>query len=501
MLSPFISLALWISCVVYGLALAVRLPWALRRIRAMQAPQRLAGLAALLMLLGVQVWFPRAGGSDGGLSSLQSKVQLVFLFSAGVLLAWVLASFPMRRPREWLGIAFVALYAIFGIMSAAGSHAFFFSTYKASILFLDVALFFALTCYHDRPPDPLLLLRVVLMTIATLVVLAGANVLFDPETSLIMIGGALGVQLMPQLPLLHPNMLGFLAAITIIFSWSQLWRGGRLVCVALYGAQLISALVVFFLAQSRTAMLGLSLALVIGACTSHKRWLYALVGVFSASTVLACFAVWRPTVVDSYADGIYAYVRRGTTGEQWTTLSGRTELWEGGWRMVQDAPLFGHGFAAGARFSAGYDLLATNLHNGHIEVLVNTGLLGYLAWLGFFGVGCMALLIRIRQIQLGVIDRQEHLPFLRMLRLILLLTVIKTFASATLVQHDAAFMLLVGALAYSSLVGLPSEIRHSMRPRRGQDAHLIRARSPKGQAGTPTKRGSNLRQLRTSCRW
>jgi O-antigen ligase len=62
------------------------------------------------------------------------------------------------------------------------------------------------------------------------------------------------------------------------------------------------------------------------------------------------------------------------------SLKGRTYLWGTYWELIQKEPFWGYGFGVVSRMGALFGgISTTNAHNGAIEILLNTGLLG-----GFF---------------------------------------------------------------------------------------------------------------------
>ena len=52
------------------------------------------------------------------------------------------------------------------------------------------------------------------------------------------------------------------------------------------------------------------------------------------------------------------------------TGTGRTNIWEAGWKFIEDSPLIGYGFQADRL------VLGTHMHNATLHALIQTGFLG-----------------------------------------------------------------------------------------------------------------------------
>ena len=99
--------------------------------------------------------------------------------------------------------------------------------------------------------------------------------------------------------------------------------------------------------------------------------------VASAAGLLAFVLALGPQVL--------TYLQRGESAEELATLNYRTELWGIALRIWRDAPLFGNGLGA----SRGAFLDETGLggaHNAAVELLVDVGVVGLVAWLVLIGL-------------------------------------------------------------------------------------------------------------------
>ena len=89
-----------------------------------------------------------------------------------------------------------------------------------------------------------------------------------------------------------------------------------------------------------------------------------------------------------------AFLTRGQSAQDLSTLNNRTELWADYLGLWRDEPLFGYGLGA----TRGLLLSQTGLggaHNAYVQAAVDFGLVGLLLWLALLGaVGVAALRLR-----------------------------------------------------------------------------------------------------------
>ncbi|MFL1463816.1 O-antigen ligase family protein [Roseococcus sp. DSY-14] len=152
------------------------------------------------------------------------------------------------------------------------------------------------------------------------------------------------------------------------------------------GAWLAALLAMLVLTRSTTSLL---LTAVVAGVTLLALWA-ARGGLWGAAAALA-------TALGLVAAAV-AFAGLGTQGffdliGKDSSLTGRTFIWDGVWRVIAGRPLLGHGYAAfwlgGAReVRALAELVAwevPNAHSGYLEVLLQLG------WAGLALVGLMAL--------------------------------------------------------------------------------------------------------------
>ncbi len=189
----------------------------------------------------------------------------------------------------------------------------------------------------------------------------------------------------------HPNVLGgFLALLiplclaVLLFNWRNLHWGERLL-------HSLSSLVMFtflLLTQSRGAWSGLAGALVVliaGYFTTrlHGKWSWAILGVVLISS---CVAVWQL--------GINRILEAMMNNASLGGLPVRFELWSRAVALIRDFPFTGVGLGTfGPVMDTLYPLPQTapgaveHGHNLFLQVAVDLGLVGCLAFVGMLLVG------------------------------------------------------------------------------------------------------------------
>jgi O-antigen ligase len=136
-----------------------------------------------------------------------------------------------------------------------------------------------------------------------------------------------------------------------------------------------------FLSGSRSALIGSAMAIVILAMYRYGAGAFFTVG-------LGAIAVWALTIYSPLDD---AEIDASAVGhiartKHLSTLSGRLELWETGWESAQGHLVFGQGWGMSRDVGGGVDLEqavengavrgATNLHNAHLQLLIDVGFVG-----------------------------------------------------------------------------------------------------------------------------
>jgi O-antigen ligase len=215
---------------------------------------------------------------------------------------------------------------------------------------------------------------------------------------------------------------------------------------------------ILFLAQARTSLGSSLIALfAVGFMVRRLRWLaIAMVGV--GMFVGAYYVLSGANL--GIEDEIVAYARRGVSDEHLENLSGRTGLWKIGWEMFKDSPVLGHGFETGVRNEGvKYGLaLGTNMHSSYLQVLVDTGTLGSIAWLIYI-LGMSTKTYKYYR-HVGKSDELTRMSAVENL-LVVFVIMFRSFLGHVLVSHQLNLMIFLSIYLYTvlRLEGVPHRPR------------------------------------------
>ncbi len=220
-------------------------------------------------------------------------------------------------------------------------------------------------------------------------------------------------------------------------------------CVLLLGATLATL--------SRGALVGLS-ALAPWAVATRRVPLTGMVlGLVALLSVGAiAFTLWAPLLHDRLELKSHAANKN---------VAGRQALWSGALRMAEDRPLTGVGPGRFGKEAPAYvrnnPLILENpvVHNSYLHVLAETGVLGFIAFVGFLA-SAWRLLGRGRRRAIAVGDSEGRRLATAMQASLLVAIVAGFFLSQ---QFTMPFWL-IGALA-TVVAGVPQAVRVRMPPR------------------------------------
>ena len=375
--------------------------------------------------------------------------QLAWMLIAGLITLPIILSTRIPSSVWKLPVVGFAAYIFFDYGSAVMSVSPAFTLYRASQLAVDLALLIVAYAVLKRSgkPDHLINASVFWLVLLLFSVLLGAVVI--PQEAFTANKGALGESLRGVIPHIHPNELGLMAAIGLVVGMVRglggAARGRRRV---FWFAVALVAGTILFLAQARTSLASSLIALLaVGFMVRRLRWLaYVMVGV-------GLFVGAYYMLTDSklgIEDNIVAYARRGVSDEHLKNLSGRTELWQVGWEMFKDSPVLGHGFQTGVRDQGvKYGLpLGTNMHSSHMQVLVDTGVLGYIAWLTY--VMSMSAVAYKYYRHVGKSDEPTRMLAVENL-LVVFVILFRSVLGHVLVSHQLNLMIFLSVYLYSIL--------------------------------------------------
>lgn len=442
-----ITTLLVFAAALFVLACLVNLGVPFRGRRSISARHKVLIAAWGSMFIG-QLQLFRHDASLGGADAIQTGhlYQLLWMFLAGILVLKLVLSAKIAAKVWKLPLLAFLGFCFFAIASSAFSPLKALSLYKAMQILMDAALVIVACSELIRARKPELIVNVTVAMLSILLFVVVLGGILVPDLALAANQGALGASLRGVVPDIHPNELGLMAAIGLVVGVIRSANISSSLRVRFFWVALaLLSGVVLFLAQARTSLAGALLALVLAGLLIKKlRWLAA--GAFGS--VLALF-VYYQFIGSSLGveDTVGHYVTRGTSTEQLQSLSGRTGLWEIGWRMFEDAPFFGHGYGAGVRVAGmAYGLPdGMNMHSSHMQVLVDMGAVGYAAWLVFV-ISTFAVVFKVMR-------KSIHFPADRYLAvegmLVVFVIIFRSFLGHVLVSHQQNLMIFFAVYIYA----------------------------------------------------
>jgi len=175
---------------------------------------------------------------------------------------------------------------------------------------------------------------------------------------------------------LHTNQYSAMAAMAFVYCLGERFEAARV------RKRNLTRLAVFFgcltlLGTSATSNTAAFAGAAIILLLARKRKVEIFFFILAGSTAL----YWAGSLKGFWTDILLP----GKTEHEILTLSGRTYLWTNYVRLIAERPLLGYGFAVVSRMGSFWGTVSTtNTHNGYIEVLLSTGILGgsfFLIWM------------------------------------------------------------------------------------------------------------------------
>lgn len=186
----------------------------------------------------------------------------------------------------------------------------------------------------------------------------------------------------------HPNMFGALCMLAYpILAWKYTACRGAAKSTAAFLMVLTAGLHV--LSGSRSSLLSAVLGGIV--------WMFLSVKTLTLKRIAACLIFTLLIVVGLSVLWLTkpASLKRGDSAI--TTLTGRTEFWQGCLVLIKEQPLCGYGYGVAGKvwedprfYREGEFLWAgsakSSLHNGYLSLAIGLGLVGLLGWLIFISV-------------------------------------------------------------------------------------------------------------------
>jgi len=196
------------------------------------------------------------------------------------------------------------------------------------------------------------------------------GVLFWPQDALAPGEGLIGIMLAGVMPDVSPNSVGELGAVLGVVVFCRLVRSSTKrsgwIC---YGILLIVALITMGLAQGRSAILGFAVGIILILFFSGRVAVAVSLG-FASAVLLSLGSVWET---------LLAFMSRGENEQNLYSLSDRVNWWSLAWPQIVEHPFTGYGAFAGAKFLVmAQNKIDAGIHSDWVEILVGTGVLGFI---------------------------------------------------------------------------------------------------------------------------
>ena len=418
--------------------------------RSLGYKEKMLALAWSAMIVGQYQMIPHEsqavelGSIDAG-----GTYQLAWMFAAGLLTLPLLLSTSIDS-RVWkLPVVAWAMYIFFAFGSVVLSPLPAFTIYRALQLGVDLALLLVAYSILKKSGKSGLLVEVSIFWLMFLLFMIIAGATLKPEVAFAPSPGVFGISLRGVYPEIHQNELGLMAAIGLVIGIVRGMGGASKGLLRLFWITVaLVAGTILFLAQARTSLGSSLIALIaVGFMVRRLRWMTYFMGGIGAFVVVYSMLSGSKLGIE---DDIEAYARRGVTDQQLENLSGRTRLWSIGWEMFKDSPVLGHGFQAGVRDEGGeYGLSrGTNMHSGHMQVLVDTGALGYVTWLTFILGVSVTVYKNYRSC--NEIDERTRMLAVEYL-LVVFVIIFRSVLGQILVSHQTNLMIFLSIYVYCIL--------------------------------------------------
>jgi O-antigen ligase len=401
------------------------------------------GLTAwIAMFCSILIW-QLASLRQGELGDSTNYYRIVLvLFATAASLAAIATNY--RRLDQALSAPLLLLfgYGLAALLSSVfiPTHA-FYSMWKSFEIIVDVLVITAIMSFVNAQNiargayGALVVLNSILIIIYLLEAIAMPSLAFQPSR------GFLPLYITGVLPVMTQNALAFLSAFCAFAIICRLMHPGAAALKLAYSIMLVLALVTLILAQSRTSVIALALAIMVYLLFDRRyTLLFAVIGV----SVIAALTT-------SINETSYQYLLRGQDAQLVSTLSGRTEGWEKAWLAFQESPFTGHGFAAFARANILGTTGMSSMHGAIFDVLVGTGLMGFVPW----SVAILWTLFRLFTLNFSDhpgLESAAGRGIQAEMMGVAVLILVRASTSSGLAMHQDNFMLFLTVLAYVTTI-------------------------------------------------
>ena len=390
----------------------------------------------LILLFGLAQWFGRTDDNTS-VTSIDSSAmaQVASIMIAGLVLLVYWGKY-YKSSNVYMPFLALLMFGVLGVLTSPISDVPVLSVFKASSVVVSVlvAIIAIEALIKARRPEFLFNIVYIYFTFIALLSLIGG--VFLPELTHRSAGGAFGF-ILKGWPALNSNSLSYVAAVVFVISLRRIFIKQMLNRRLLYiGACMVGA-ICLFLAQGRTSI-GSSVVAILFMSYYLKDMKSLKYVIFIGGISLLILFILSGSV-GSWTDTVADYLQRGSTDEQMTTLSGRTEAWAISWDLFLESPITGYGF-----YAAGKTLLAP--HNAYFTILLNGGILGFTPWL----VGIIASLwyvfrnIKNKQWMSASIENALYIEIMA----VIIVQFVRTLTGQDLTVHSYPTLLLLSIVVY-----------------------------------------------------
>lgn len=335
-------------------------------------------------------------------------------------------------------LIFLFLYGIVGIVSGSYSPSYLLSIYKSSLVIIDVILCAVVLSYQPNAYYIRKLINLSYLFYGFLMFTVIMGALLRPESAFEKMPGIFGFMMQGVLPILNANEVTFIAAVLSLIIINRIFDACGLKEKSLLYTFLACSLSVMVLSQSRTSTLAFFCSYLLILILRKKVLL--LVSIILLALLLVVGGTMR------YADD---YFRRGQTEKNFETLSGRTIAWNAGWEKIKESPVLGYGVGS---VRSGFVLdkyKLGHMHNAFLEVLVNTGFVGFMFW---FPTLLMVAVTIMRKAYIPPGAEYLTLSFYIEMKALLVCSLIRMMTGEVFVVHNYNFILYICLIAYAVLL-------------------------------------------------
>lgn len=331
------------------------------------------------LLFWISFFWPTTAVSSYSLEELGlgRLLRVVFLLFAAAYLALHLGQRRGNRMIEPGLHVPIVLYVVWAAASALYSPDPMLTVWKA--FEVGVVVLFGMSLarmYPDLPPY-IEVLRGAIFLIFIVAVFAAVGILLEPQLALEInaVDGDYSSDRFSRwgiIPRVNPNTLAQFGMILACMGLIEILRPSS---PRRWPGYFIAGIGMFCLlsAHSRTSLVSLVLGVMVVFYVLRRGGLIPLYVL--ASGLIGLFAY----------ESIMEFVLRGQTAAQFSSLTGRTHIWEIAWERFLESPVWGWGYYAGHKdldlaniFAGGF----STIDNTFLEILVDLGLvgLGFAVW-------------------------------------------------------------------------------------------------------------------------